>query len=201
MWASVGIHPHAAATAGATEFAELRELARESRVVALGETGLDFFYDNASREAQHAAFRSHLALGLELDLPVVVHARAADDEIRRVLRAHGQGTRGVLHCFSGGPALMDDALALGWYISFAGMITFKRFAGEDLVRRVPRDRILVETDSPYLAPVPNRGKSNEPAWVLHTARRAAEIRGEDPDVFAVQTAANARALFRLPAES
>ena len=180
--------------------AEIRRLAAQPRVVAIGETGLDFHYDNSPRAAQRASFAAHLEMGRALDLPVVVHCREADDDLRELLREGGAGTRGLLHCFSSGRELLEDALKLGWYVSFAGMITFRRFAGENLVRAVPDDRILVETDSPYLAPVPHRGKTNEPAFVMHTARRAAEIRNQDPDWFAARCAANARELFRLPEE-
>ena len=201
VWASVGIHPHAADRADANALAEIRRLAAEPRVVAIGETGLDFHYDNSPRAAQRTSFAAHLDMGRALDLPVVVHCREADDDVRALLREAGTGTRGVLHCFSAGRELLDDSLELGWYISFAGMITFRRFGGEDLVRAVPDDRILTETDSPYLAPVPHRGKTNEPALVVHTTRRAAEIRDVDPDLFAARCAANARDLFRLPAEA
>jgi TatD DNase family protein len=126
---------------------------------------------------------------------VIVHAREADDDLRALLREAGQGTLGVLHSFSSTRGLLEDALAMGWYASFSGMITFKKFEGLDLVRMVPADRILVETDTPYLAPVPHRGKTNEPSFVVHTARRAAAIRGEDPDEFAARTLENTRRFY------
>lgn len=200
VYATVGIHPHSAAEAveEPDAFRRLEALAREPRVVALGETGLDYHYDNAPREAQRYSFGRHLELGRALDLPVVVHARSADEDVISLLREKGAGTRGVLHCFSGGRALLETALELGWHISFAGMITFRSYTDAELLRAVPLDRILVETDSPYLAPVPHRGKRNEPAYVPLVARRAAELRGEDPVHLARATLSNARSFYRLP---
>ena len=197
VYATVGIHPHAADGADTAAFSRLRELAAEPRVVAIGETGLDFHYDNSPRIAQRDSFGRHLALAAELDLPVVVHARDADDEVRDMIR-EAAWSRGVLHCFSGGAALLEDALALGWYISFAGMITFPRWESADLLRSVPLDRLLVETDSPYLAPVPHRGRRNEPALVRLIAERAAALRGDDIGVVLRATTANAAALYRVP---
>jgi TatD DNase family protein len=197
VYATAGIHPHAAADAAADAMAEIRELARGPRVVALGETGLDYYYDNSPREAQRELFARHLELGRELDLPVVVHAREADDDVSALLREAGQGTRGVLHCFAGGRPLLETALEIGWYVSFSGLVTFKKYADVELLRAVPGDRLLVETDSPYLAPVPHRGKRNEPAHVVFTARHIAELRGEDPQVLAAATVRNTRAFYRI----
>lgn len=198
VFATAGIHPHAADGVDEDAFAEIRELARAPRVVALGETGLDYYYDNAPREAQRAAFEKHLGLAHELDLPVVVHGREADDDLQALLRTAGKGTTGVLHCFAGSGALLDAAVECGWYISFSGLITFAKYADAERVRAVPADRILVETDSPYLAPVPHRGKRNEPAHVTLVARRAAELREEDPEEFAAATVRNTQAFYRLP---
>jgi TatD DNase family protein len=198
IYATAGIHPHAAAGATAEDLDAVAELLRHPRVVAVGEAGLDYHYDFAPRERQLEVFRSQLRLGMETDLPVVVHAREADDDVEALIREAGPGCRGVLHCFSSGRPLLEAALELGWYVSFAGMITFKRYDAADLLRAVPLDRLLVETDSPYLAPVPFRGKRNEPAHVVQVAARAAELRGEDPAVVAQATAANARAFYRLP---
>lgn len=198
VFATVGIHPHEAATGTPETLGRLRELASSPRVVGIGETGLDFHYDHAPREAQIASFRGQLELAAELDLPVVVHARNADDDIVSLIREVGW-RRGILHCFSGGQALLDAVLELGWYASFAGMITFPRWDGADLLRAVPLDRLLVETDSPYLAPVPFRGKRNEPARVRQVAERAAELRGETFETVAAATAANTRTVFRLDA--
>ena len=195
VWSTAGIHPHAAGTASDAAFAVVRELIAHPKVVALGETGLDYHYDFSPREVQREAFARHLELARETGLPVIVHAREADDDLRALLREAGRGTVGVLHSFSSGRALLEEALTLGWYASFSGMITFKKFDGLDFVRMVPADRLMVETDTPYLAPVPHRGRTNEPAFVVHTARRAAEIRGEDADEFAARTLENTRRFY------
>lgn len=200
VFATAGVHPHAAGAADEASFARIEELARHPKVVALGETGLDYFYDNAPRDAQRRSFLRHLEMARSTGLPVVVHAREADEELAAILRERGGGVRGVLHCFASGRELLETALGLGWYASFAGLVTFKKYDGAELIRSVPADRILVETDSPYLAPAPHRGKTNEPALVVHTAHRVAEIRGEDPDAFVARTTANARAFYALPAE-
>lgn len=196
VYATVGVHPHSADQATDAAFAELRELAREPKVVGLGETGLDYFYDNAPRDAQRASFLRHLELARETALPLVVHTRSADADTADII-ADAPGIVGVLHCFSGGRALLERALEMGWYVSFSGMITFRKYEDADLVRAVPADRILVETDAPYLAPMPYRGKINEPAYVVHTALKAAEIRGEDPVEFAAATVRNTRTFYRL----
>ncbi|MDB4952119.1 MAG: putative DNase [Gemmatimonadetes bacterium] len=198
VYATAGVHPHAAARADEAAFAAIRELAAEPEVVALGETGLDYHYDFAPREVQRASFGRHLELAAETGLPVVVHAREADDDVRAMIREHAGRAVGVLHCFAGTREMLDGALAAGWYVSFSGLITFKRYDGADLVRAVPHDRILVETDTPYLAPVPFRGKPNEPAHVRFTAMRAAEMRGVDAEELATQTTRNARAFYKLP---
>ena len=197
VYATAGIHPHAASGATDEAFAAVRALLGRPRVVAIGEAGLDYHYDFSPRDRQRESFLRHLELGRETGLPVIVHAREADDDLRALLREGGAGTRGVLHSFSSGRALLEDALALGWYASFSGMVTFKKYEGADLLRMVPADRVLVETDAPYLAPVPHRGKTNEPAFVAATARAAAQLRGEDPDEFAARATANARALFGI----
>ncbi len=199
VYASVGIHPHAAARADEETFAEIEALARSRNVVAVGETGLDYYYDHSPRETQRSAFLRHLELARRLDLPVVVHSRDADEDLSAVLKEGGHEVRGVLHCFTGGRALLEAALAAGWYISFSGLITFRNFADAELLRAVPQDRFLVETDSPYLAPVPHRGKRNEPAHVVLVAQRAAELRGEEVAAFAATTMANTRRFYRLEA--
>lgn len=194
--AVAGVHPHTADQATPEALAELRALAEERRIVAIGETGLDYFYDNAPREAQRGAFLRHLELARETGLPVVVHTRSADADTADVL-ADARGVRGVLHCFSGGRALLERAVEAGWYVSFSGMITFRKYADAELVRMVPADRILVETDSPYLAPVPHRGRTNEPSFVPFVAAKAAEIRGEEPAELAAATVRNTRAFYGL----
>jgi len=199
VFATAGIHPHAAARATEDAFAEVAALLRHPRVVAVGEAGLDYHYDFAPRDLQIAAFRRQLRLGIEHDLPVVVHCREADEDVAMLIREAGPRCRGVLHCFSGARALLDTALSLGWYISFAGTITFRNYGDAELLRAVPLDRLLIETDSPYLAPVPFRGRRNEPGYVTQVAARAAELRGEDAAHLGSVTAANARAFYRLPA--
>jgi len=201
VYATAGVHPHTAGSATPDALSVIRELLAHPRVVAVGETGLDYHYDFAPRHLQREAFLRHLELGRETGKPVVVHAREADEDLRALLHEAGQGTRGVLHSFSSGRELLEEALALGWYASFSGMVTFKNFTGADLVRLVPADRLLVETDAPYLAPVPHRGRTNEPAFVVETARALAGHRGEDPLVLAAQTTANACRLFGLDPEA
>jgi TatD DNase family protein len=195
VWATAGIHPHSASSSSHETLAEVRGLLAHPKVVAIGETGLDYHYDFSPRDVQRTSFARHLELSRETGLPVIVHSREADDDLRAILREAGEGTVGVLHSFSSTRELLEDGLALGWYASFSGMITFKKFEGLDFVRMVPADRIMVETDTPYLAPVPHRGKTNEPAFVTHVARRAAEIRGEDPDEFAARTLENTRRFY------
>ena len=195
VWATAGIHPHSASTYSDESVARVRELLAHPRVVAVGETGLDYHYDFSPREVQRRSFARHLELGRETGLPVVVHSREADDDLIAILREAGRGTVGVLHSFSSGRALLEEALSMGWYASFSGMITFKKYEGADFVRMVPADRILVETDTPYLAPVPHRGKTNEPSFVPHVARKAAEIRGEDAEELAARTLENTRRFY------
>lgn len=199
VWATVGVHPNSTAEAAPDAADALQELARHPAVVGIGETGLDYHYDFAPRPVQREWFRLHLDIARASGLPVVVHCRDAEQDLGAMLAAEAQGTRGVLHSFAAGRALLDRALELGWFISFSGMVTFRNFAGAELVRAVPDDRILVETDSPYLAPAPHRGKTNEPAFVRHVAERVAELRGEDPADFAALALRNTRALFgRIP---
>lgn len=197
--ATVGIHPHEAEHARPEDFDSLRELAADARVVAIGETGLDFHYDNSPRETQRTVFDRHLRLAADTGLPVVVHSRSADDDTAAMIR--GAGVTGVLHCFAGKRALFDTALAAGWYISFAGLITFRNFDNVDLLRATPGDRLLLETDSPYLAPVPHRGRRNEPAFVMDTCRAAARLREEDAASTAAAVTSNALRFYRLDAPS
>ncbi|MQA92064.1 MAG: YchF/TatD family DNA exonuclease [Gemmatimonas sp.] len=198
VYATVGVHPHEAESVRPETFGRLRKLAGHPRVVAIGETGLDYHYDNSPRAEQCDSFRRHLELAAELGMPVVVHSREADDDLRELIEGVGW-ERGILHCFSSGPKLLDSALALGWSISFAGMITFPKWDGADLLRSVPADRLLVETDSPYLTPVPHRGRRNEPAFVALVAERAAELRGDDPADLARSTTENARRIYGVAA--
>ena len=197
--ATVGVHPHHASTADDAAFALLEQLARAPGVVAVGETGLDFHYNFSPPGAQRAAFARTVSLARAVGLPLVVHVREAHVEAADLLRAEGAGAvGGVIHCFTGGP---DDArryLDLGFHISVAGIVTFKNADGvRAAVRAVPRDRLLVETDAPYLAPVPHRGRRNEPAHVRVVAEAVAAVRGETLAAVAEATTANARRLFRL----
>ncbi len=197
VYCSVGIHPHNVADEPEITVEHLIRLASHPKVVAFGETGLDYYYDHSPREAQQACFRTHIAAARETGLPVIIHTRDADGDMTEILEdEHGKGAfPGVLHCFSSTQALAERAVALGLYVSFAGIVTFKNADPvRDTARAVPVDRILVETDAPYLAPAPNRGKRNEPAFTAHTAARVAEIRGMRPDALAQTTTDN---FFRL----
>jgi hypothetical protein len=164
----------------------------------LGETGLDYHYDNSPRDVQRRLLDAHIDVAVETGLPLVLHSRSAEADTAAAVRAAATaGASGVLHCFSGSGALLDAALETGWYVSFAGLITFKRFEGADLLRAVPGDRLLIETDSPYLAPVPQRGRRNEPAFVAHTCAAAAALRGESPAELARSTMDNARRFLNI----
>lgn len=197
VWCSVGVHPHEAAGASADTQARLRDLAARPEVVALGETGLDYHYDHSPRGVQRRLFDAHLALGAETGLPVVVHAREADDDVAAALRGAPPGTKGVLHCFTGGARAFEEAMARSWHVSFAGIASFRSFSVADLLREVPPERLLVETDAPYLAPVPMRGKRNEPAWVRHVVEAVAAHLAEPVEAVAARTAANARSFYGL----
>ena len=195
MYASLGIHPHEAGHTEAGRLEELRELFADPRAVAVGETGLDYFRDYAPHDAQRRLFDAHLELAAELGKPVVIHTRAADEDTARVLAGFG-GTV-ILHCFSS-PGLLDPALERGWYVSFAGNVTYPKAPElREAAARVPADRLLAETDSPYLAPQPVRGRRNEPAFVMHTLATLAEVRGDDPGALEAQIDANASAAFGL----
>ena len=181
VWCTAGIHPHEAGEAAPADLEAVREIATgHTEVVAIGETGLDFHYDHSPRAVQNTLFEGHLALGAEIGLPVVVHAREADAEIAAALRAMPVGTRGVLHCFTGGARAFEEAMAAGWYVSFSGIASFKSFAAADLLREVPPERLLAETDSPYLAPPPQRGKRNEPAYVVQVVEAIARHLDAEP---------------------
>ena len=197
IWCSVGIHPHEAAKERLESAEPLVTRARHAKVIGLGETGLDYFYEHSPRAEQAVNFRWHIAAARETGLPLIVHTRDADDDTIAILREEmGKGAfTGLIHCFTGTRKLAEAALALGLYISASGIATFKK--SEDLravLRDVPLERLLVETDAPYLAPVPVRGKRNEPAFVAHTARAMAELRGIAPETLADATTEN---FFRL----
>jgi len=196
VFAALGIHPHEAGGGEADRLDELRVLLAHDHAVAVGETGLDFYRDYAPHDAQQQLFERELALASELGKPVVVHTRAADEATLDAL-AGFDGTV-VLHCFSS-PPLLEVALERRYYISFAGNVTYPKAADlRACAARVPADRLLAETDSPYLSPQPRRGKPNEPANVIHTVASLAETRGDDPNELAAQIEANASAAFSLP---
>jgi len=198
LWGTAGVHPHEAASATEGDLDAIRDLARDhSRIVAVGETGLDFFYEHSPRDLQEELFRAHLAMAEGLNLPVVVHSRSADELTARILRERGRQVRGVLHCFTGGEELLKTALAVGWMVSFTGIITFKKYDAQALVRSVPRERLMVETDAPYLAPAPHRGRRNEPSYVTRVAESLAHIRGEDLEEVEGYTTENAVGFFNL----
>jgi TatD DNase family protein len=197
--ATVGIHPHECARVPEADWARHEALAGDPRVVAVGETGLDFHYDHSPRPVQEGSFRRSLAVARAAGKPVVIHVREADEACARVLREEGVPPRGgVIHCFTGDAPAARAYLDLGLHVSVAGVVTFKTAeAIREAVRVVPRDRLLVETDCPFLAPIPYRGKRNEPAYVVETARKVAELWGVSLEEVAAATSANARRLFRL----
>jgi TatD DNase family protein len=198
VFATAGIHPHDAASFDPhADPDSIRTLVARG-AVAIGECGLDYHYDHSPRDLQRRAFASQLGLASELGRPVVVHTREAEDDTEAmVAEAGAAGVVGVLHCYTGSHRLAEVALRVGWYVSFSGIVTFKKWDDDALIRLVPDDRLLVESDSPYLAPVPNRGKRNEPAWVSFTVARVAAVRGVAAAALGAQTADNAVRFFDL----
>lgn len=195
---TVGVHPHHAAEHAVPEVSALVGLTAHAKVVGIGETGLDYFYDAAPRDLQQASFRAHIAAARQTRLPLVIHARSADEDMAAILRAEHQlgAFAFLLHCFSSSRALAETAIDLGGYISFSGILTFpKSHDIRQIARDLPADRLLVETDSPYLAPPPFRGKRCEPAYVVRTAAVLAEVRGLEPAELAVITTGNFYRLF------
>ncbi|MCC6949040.1 MAG: TatD family hydrolase [Bradyrhizobiaceae bacterium] len=203
IYCSIGTHPHHAAEEPDVTADELIAVTAGEKVVAIGEAGLDYHYDNSPRDAQENGFRTHIAAARKTGLPLVIHARDADDDVARILEEEtGKGAFPfVLHCFTGGPDLARRAIALGGYVSFSGILTFKNSNSlREIAKSLPEDRILVETDAPYLAPGPWRGKRNEPAYVAETARVLAETRGVTAEAIAATTTANFFRLFsKVPA--
>jgi TatD DNase family protein len=197
VWCSVGVHPHEAEKELLADAAPLLAHTGHPKVVGIGETGLDYYYEHSPREPQIANFRAHIAAARQAELPLIVHTRDADDDTIRVLEEEmGKGAfTGLIHCFTGTQRLADASLALGLYISVSGIATFKNSAAlRDVIKSVPLERLLVETDAPFLAPVPHRGKTNEPALVVHTARMLAELKGVGETELAAATTEN---FFRL----
>lgn len=203
VWCTVGVHPQSAALAAVPTPEALVALADYPKVIGIGESGLDYFYETAPPDVQQASFRAHIRAARLADVPLCIHARDADEDIARILREEreeGGDYDFLLHCFSSGRGLAEKALEMGGYFSFSGILTFpKSIENRDIARDIPADRLLVETDSPYLAPVPFRGKRNEPGHVQHTAAKLAEVRGMDADALAKVTTTNFRRLFRRAA--
>jgi TatD DNase family protein len=194
IWCSVGVHPHEAEVEPVAAEA-LIELAKHPKVVGIGETGLDFYYEHSPREQQSEIFRAHLTAARETGLPIIVHTRDADPETIAILEAE-KPKAGVIHCFSTGRELAERAVAMGFYISISGIATFKNAQGlRDIIRDIPLERLLVETDAPYLAPVPLRGKTNEPAFMVHTAALVAQLKGVTQEELARVTSENFFKLF------
>jgi len=198
IWASVGIHPHEADAHPDIDTVKLVAKSDHSRVVAIGETGLDYYYEHSDREQQKTSFRAHIAACRETGLPLIVHTRDAEEDTTEILAEEmGKGPyKGVIHCFTASQGFADIALELGFYISISGIVTFKN--AKDLqatAARLPKDRLLIETDSPFLAPVPNRGKPCEPAFVVDTATFLADLRGETVEELASYTTHNFHTLF------
>ena len=198
IYCSVGVHPHEAEKEGVGDPAPLLDAARHAKVVGIGETGLDYFYKHSAPTAQERSFRAHIAAARESGLPLIVHARDADADTMRILaEEHRHGAfPGVIHCFTASRALAEHCIGLGLYISFSGILTFKNARDiQETAKALPLDRILVETDAPYLAPVPNRGKRNEPAYVAHTAAFLANLRAKTAAQLADITTENFLRLF------
>jgi len=199
LWCSVGVHPHDAAAEPDVTAESLAELARHPKVIGIGECGLDYFYERSPRAVQQRVFRTHIEAARATGLPLIVHSRDADEDTVALLTegAAGGGLNGLIHCFSTTKYLSDNALKIGFYISLSGIVTFKQSDGlREIAGTLPADRLLVETDAPYLAPVPLRGKKNEPAFMVHTAECLATLRGLAPAALAAETTANFYRLFR-----
>jgi TatD DNase family protein len=198
VWATVGIHPHEADEHPHIDTAKLVDRARHPRVVGIGETGLDYYYDHSDRAQQQTSFRAHIAASRETGLPLIVHTRDAEEDTASILADEmGKGAYpGVIHCFTASDAFADRAMELGFYISISGIVTFKNARDlQETAARLPLDRLLIETDAPFLAPVPHRGKTGEPAFVADTCRFLAQLRGVDAEELAEATRANFHTLF------
>ena len=194
FYATVGVHPHDAVKAAGDTFKRLEELSKHPKVIAIGEIGLDYHYDFSPRDTQKNVFIEQMRIAADAGKPIVIHTREAWDDTIALIREHGCVTGrcpGIMHCFSGGPEEARQALDLGFYLSFGGIVTFPKATQiQEAAKMTPADRILIETDAPYLAPVPKRGKRNEPAYMVETARKIAELRGESVEDIAAMTSAN-----------
>lgn len=199
VYSAVGIHPHEASSFNESALAQLASFVSEKRVRAIGETGLDYHYSHSNRESQIMSFTNQIGLSIQSDLPLIIHIREAFSDVLNILRRPDfSNARGVIHCFTGDYETAKGFIDLGFFISFSGIVTFKNAENvRDAAKRIPLDRMLIETDSPYLAPVPFRGKRNEPAYVIHVAQKIAELRGTSYEKIAEITTINAKELFRL----
>lgn len=200
IYAGIGIHPHEVKELKDTEttFQALISLAANKKVIAIGETGLDYHYLHSPANMQQEYFRIHIEAAKTLSLPIIIHSREAKEDTLKILKEHGKGVRGVFHCFSGDMEMMEEALEMGLYISFSGVITFKKAENLiEIIKHIPLNRLLVETDAPYLTPNPYRGKRNEPAYVRHTADKIAEVKGISIEETASAIMNNAEELFRF----
>ena len=199
IYAAVGVHPHSASDMDEGTIEVLKAFSSREKVVAIGEIGLDYYYDNSPRDVQRTWFKRQMKLAKEVNLPIVVHSREANQETFDMIKAESDGNlRGVIHCYSGSVELALEYIKLGYYISFAGPVTFKNAkTPKEVAKAVPIDRLLVETDSPYLTPEPHRGKRNEPLYVRHVAAMIAELRGMTIEELARATSENTKRLFNL----
>lgn len=198
IYAVVGVHPHAAKEMDENSLAEIEKLAKNKKVLAIGEIGLDYHYDNSPRDIQRKRFREQIGLAKKLDLPIVVHSREADEDLLHILKEEGQGLRAIIHCFSSDRAQLKEYLELGFYIAIGGPVTFKKTDElKEVAKLVPIDRLLLETDAPYLAPTPYRGKRNEPIFVKQTAKLIAELRGMTLEDLSLQTNRNTKKIFNI----
>lgn len=198
LWCTAGIHPHEVSQATPLALEKIKMLATNNpRVVAIGETGLDFYYENSPKELQEKWFRAQLKLSRDLDLPAVVHSRNAEDDTIRIIGEFQRSVDFVLHCFSGKVEFLNAGIDLGGYVSFSGLITFSNVEMDEVIRRVPEDRFLVETDSPFLAPVPYRGKRNEPGYVRKIIEELSRIRNQKWEEIAEMTTANAKRFYGI----
>lgn len=198
IYAAVGIHPHSATELNQANLLEIEEMAGGEKIVAIGEIGLDYFYDNSPRDIQRQAFREQIRLAKRLDMPIVVHTRDADADTLEILKEEREGLKGVIHCFSSDRAQMEEYLDLGFFIAFGGPVTFKKTDElKEAAKIVPLEKLLVETDAPYLAPMPYRGKRNEPIFVKETAALIANLKGIMLDDLALQTVKNTKEIFGI----
>lgn len=198
IYAAVGIHPHSAKDACEKDYSQLLAWSRHAKVVAIGEIGLDYYHNLSPRDVQQTVFIRQIDIARQAGLPIIIHDRDAHGDITRIIKEHAPGVIGVLHCFSGSMEMARDFLKLGFYLSIAGPVTFKNAAKLlDIVKEVPLERLLIETDCPYLTPEPYRGRRNDPTHVRLVAEKIAELRGVDLETIAKATAANARRLFGI----